>query len=157
MYCKATYFRAHERIIFILFCKLQTFMPINSSPRPPPPSFCVDQQHLSGRAPVAALSATSSFNGRPVSVASASTASGGGGATGAAWQPRVRGGGGGAGGLRMAESETIDVTLKKPMGIVLEENVSGFGGLRIKEVAESGSAQVGVCMCGCVFCRGLCY
>eukprot|EP00904_Undaria_pinnatifida_P003722 jgi/Undpi1/13350/HiC_scaffold_8.g03009.m1 len=41
----------------------------------------------------------------------------------------------------MAESETLDVTLKKPMGIVLEENVSGFGGLRVKEVTDGGSAQ----------------
>lgn len=50
----------------------------------------------------------------------------------------------------MAESETLDVTLKKPMGIVLEENVSGFGGLRVKEVTDGGSAQVrvGVCL-GC--------
>lgn len=48
----------------------------------------------------------------------------------------------------MAESETLEVTLKKPMGLVLEENVGGFGGLRVKEVADGGSAQVrwyGVC------------
>lgn len=42
----------------------------------------------------------------------------------------------------MAESETLEVTLAKPMGIVLEENVGGFGGLRVKEIAEGGSAQV---------------
>lgn len=42
----------------------------------------------------------------------------------------------------MAESETLEVTLKKPMGIVLEENVSGFGGLRVKEVTAGGSAEV---------------
>lgn len=42
----------------------------------------------------------------------------------------------------MAESETLEVTLKKPMGIVLEENVGGFGGMRVKEIAEGGSAEV---------------
>lgn len=55
---------------------------------------------------------------------------------------RRRRGGGGGGGLRMAESETLEVTLKKPMGIVLEENISGFGGLRVKEINDGGSAQV---------------
>lgn len=38
------------------------------------------------------------------------------------------------------------------MGLVLEENVGGYGGLRVKEIAEGGSAQVGVfffCGSGC--------
>lgn len=43
----------------------------------------------------------------------------------------------------MAESETLEVTLKKPMGLVLEENINGFGGLRVKEIKEGGAAQVG--------------
>lgn len=42
----------------------------------------------------------------------------------------------------MATSETLQVTLKKPMGIVLEENVSGFGGMRVKEINAGGSAEV---------------
>ncbi|CAM9547903.1 unnamed protein product, partial [Ectocarpus sp. 8 AP-2014] len=82
--------------------------------------------------PSAPSASTSVFCGRPAAVASSSheaTAAGAG---------RRRGGGGG---LRMAESEKLDVSLKKPMGLVLEENVGGFGGLRVKEVADGGSAQ----------------
>lgn len=48
----------------------------------------------------------------------------------------------------MAESEKLEVSLKKPMGLVLEENVGGFGGLRVKEVADGGSAQVRRGCCG---------
>ncbi|CAB1103120.1 unnamed protein product [Ectocarpus sp. CCAP 1310/34] len=82
--------------------------------------------------PSAPSASTSVFCGRPAAVASSSheaTAAGVG---------RRRGGGGG---LRMAESEELEVSLKKPMGLVLEENVGGFGGLRVKEVADGGSAQ----------------
>lgn len=42
----------------------------------------------------------------------------------------------------MAESETLEVTLTKPLGMVLEENISNFGGLRVKEIKDGGSAQV---------------
>ncbi|CAM9141040.1 unnamed protein product, partial [Ectocarpus sp. 13 AM-2016] len=82
--------------------------------------------------PSAPSASTSVFCGRPAAVPSASheaTAAGVG---------RRRGGGRG---LRMAESEKLEVSLKKPMGLVLEENVGGFGGLRVKEVADGGSAQ----------------
>ncbi|CAM9249193.1 unnamed protein product [Discosporangium mesarthrocarpum] len=41
----------------------------------------------------------------------------------------------------MAESSSFEVTLAKPMGLVLEENGSGFGGLRVREVSSGGSAE----------------
>ncbi|CAM9799410.1 unnamed protein product [Ectocarpus fasciculatus] len=86
--------------------------------------------------PSAPSASTSVFCGRPAVVASSRREAK------AAGAGRWRGGGGsGGGGLRMAESEKLEVTLKKPMGLVLEENVGGFGGLRVKEVAEGGSAQ----------------
>lgn len=98
-----------------------------------------------------ATASTSSFCGRSAAGASPTNAAGGGGGgIVAAWRgTRTRRGSGG-GELRMAESETLEFTLKKPMGLVLEENVGGFGGLRVKEIAEGGSAQVGICCCcGC--------
>lgn len=45
-------------------------------------------------------------------------------------------------GLRMAESERLELKLSKPMGLVMEENALKFGGLRVKEVNAGGSAQV---------------
>ncbi|CAM9325609.1 unnamed protein product [Ascophyllum nodosum] len=56
-------------------------------------------------------------------------------------RPWRRRGGGTCSSLKMAASETLNVTIKKPMGIVLEENGSGFGGLRVKEVNPGGSAE----------------
>ncbi|CAM9867017.1 unnamed protein product [Scytosiphon promiscuus] len=90
--------------------------------------------------PSSATVTTSAFHGRPASARSSAAASGG---AVADWRGAYgrRGGGGGGGALRMAESETLEVTLKKPMGIVLEENVGGFGGMRVKEVAAGGSAE----------------
>lgn len=41
----------------------------------------------------------------------------------------------------MAEKEVFEVTLTKPMGIVLEENMSNFGGMRVKEISAGGAAQ----------------
>ena len=57
-------------------------------------------------------------------------------------RPWRRRGGGTCSSLKMAASETLNVTIKKPMGIILEENGSGFGGLRVKEVNPGGSAEV---------------
>lgn len=85
-------------------------------------------------AAASAAASTSAFYGRPAVACPIKAA--GGGAAAATWR------GGGGRGLRMAESETLEVTLKKPMGLVLEENVGGFGGLRVKEIADGGSAQV---------------
>eukprot|EP00752_Nemacystus_decipiens_P008995 g8030.t1 len=88
----------------------------------------------------AACTSTSAFFCRPAVACPIKGAEGGAG-TAAAWRRSGGGGGGSRGGLKMAESETLEVTLKKPMGLVLEENVGGFGGLRVKEVADGGSAQ----------------
>eukprot|EP00903_Cladosiphon_okamuranus_P010028 g9510.t1 len=85
-----------------------------------------------------AAASTSAFYGRPALACPIKAAVGRAGVAASAW--RGSGGGGGRG-LRMAESETLEVTLKKPMGLVLEENVGGFGGLRVKEVADGGSAK----------------
>lgn len=135
-----------------------TFLETQASSRNPPPSpppllLCPPfKTARTAAVPSAPSASTSVFCGRPAAVASSSheaTAAGAG---------RRRGGGGG---LRMAESEKLEVSLKKPMGLVLEENVGGFGGLRVKEVADGGSAQVRrgwvvtlvecmhACRCGC--------
>lgn len=94
--------------------------------------------------PSSATASVSAFHGRPAVARATKSSAAAIRAAAAGWRGvhGRRGGGGGGGGLRMAESETLEVTLKKPMGIVLEENVGGFGGMRVKEIAAGGSAEV---------------
>lgn len=115
-------------------CTLATF----DLPAPPSSSQRLSVHNSAVRTFGASSGFSSNFHGRPAPLASdatghATTTYGGIGIV------RRQDGGGG---LRMAASETRAVTLKKPMGLVLEENVSGFGGMRVKEVTEGGSAQV---------------
>ena len=125
-------------------CTLDSALEHPEHPSPLTPHLSISSSQKTARPAAAASSSaaasTSAFYGRPAVACPIKAAGGGAGAT-AAWR-RSGGGGGGGRVLRMAESETLEVTLKKPMGLVLEENVGGFGGLRVKEVADGGSAQV---------------